>query len=62
MEKPDTAHRLSNKERAKLVELTRAGASYAEAARAVGCAEKTVQRLMYKTGGLAGRAGSGRVE
>ena len=53
------AYRLSAVDRRELVRRVRAGETHREAAQAVGCSAKAVQRLLIRTGGLPGREGSG---
>lgn len=48
--------RLSHADRQKLGRLVRAGASHDEAAKAVGCSTKAVQRYLAATGGIKDRA------
>ena len=50
------AHRLSPAERLELERRVREGATHREAARAVGCSAKTVQRLLEQTGGVKARS------
>ena len=49
------AHRLSSAERLELQSRVRAGESHRDAAIAIGCAAKSVQRLLRKTGGVKPR-------
>jgi len=50
------AHRLSQAERLELQRRVREGATHREAALAVGCSAKTVQRLLEQTGGVKARS------
>jgi IS30 family transposase len=49
------SHRLTFAERSELQRRVRAGETHAEAAAAVGCSPKSVQRLLRKTGGVKSR-------
>ena len=49
------AHRLSSEERRSLVDLVRAGQTHDEAAAAVGCSTKSLQRLLLRTGAIKPR-------
>ena len=49
------AHRLTYAERLELQSRVRAGARHVDAAAAVGCSAKSVQRLLLKTGGVKSR-------
>lgn len=49
------AHRLTHRERLELQQRVRAGEAHIEAALAVGCSAKSVQRLLEQTGGLKPR-------
>ena len=51
----DPGHRLTDGERLELRRQIAGGATHAAAAAAVGCATKTVQVLLVRTGGLAPR-------
>jgi hypothetical protein len=48
------AHRLTKAERLELQHRVRAGESHRAAAISVGCSAKSVQRLLWKTGGVNG--------
>lgn len=50
-----TAHRLTAAERLALQQRVRAGESHRAAAISVGCSAKSVQRLLWKTGGVKPR-------
>lgn len=51
------AHRLSSEERCSLLDRVRSGQTHAEAAEAVGCSTKSLQRLLVRTGGIKARQG-----
>lgn len=53
-----SAHRLSAEDRRALIDRVRAGQIRREAAAAVGCSTKSLQRLMVRTGGIKPREGS----
>jgi len=50
------SHRLTFAERSELLRRVRAGEKHADAAAAVGCCAKSVQRLLRKTGGVKARS------
>lgn len=52
----DHGRRLSRRERSEIRARIAAGETHWEAAEAVGCSTRTVQRLLVKTGGLPSRA------